>query len=311
VAPAVEQQPDSSLPDTRGMESRTVSALREPGTLPVPFPVREGVATLLVLGGGVTPQVMYDEFFRIAGGPRARVIHIPSATITFEEIPDRREYYNEFYEQGPASFEFLHTYDRGVAERREFTEPLNDVTGVWIGGGSQIRLAELFLNTEVVPAPHRVLARGGIVSGNSCGAAIMSDVLICGGEEPIEFGQGFRLYPRSIVDSHFSGRERAKRVVRAVLQHPDQIGVGIDEKSALVVHGHRMGVMGLVGGSVWYHFADPATGKVFRYRLGVGEAAELKVPVRGADAHVLEECLRAIRPADSLTVGELAASVTA
>jgi cyanophycinase len=293
------------------MESRTVSALREPGTLPVPFPVREGVGTLFILGGGLTPQVMYDEFFRIAGGPTARVIHIPSATITFEEIADLRDYYIEFYEKNPASFEFLHTYDRAVAERREFTEPLNGATGVWIGGGSQIRLAELFLNTEVVPAIHRLLARGGIVSGTSCGAAIMSDTMICRGYEPIEFGQGFGLYPRSIVDSHFTGRERAKRVGRAVLLYPDHLGVGIDEKSALVVHGHRMGVMGLVGKSVWYHFADPAAGKVFRYRLGVGEAAELGMPVCGADPRVLEECLRAIRPPDVFTAAELAESDTA
>jgi cyanophycinase len=254
---------------------------------------------------------MYDEFFRIAGGPRARVIHIPSATITFEEIPDLREYYNEFYEQNPASFEFLHTYDRALAERREFSAPLNDVTGVWIGGGSQIRLAELFLNTEVVPALHRVLARGGIVSGTSCGAAIMSDVMICRGSEQIEFGQGFRLYPGAIVDSHFSGRERAKRVAKAVLQRPDQIGVGIDEKAALVVHGCHIGVMGLAGKSVWYHFADPSARKVFRYRLSVGEAAELGMPVRGANPRDLETCLQAIRPAEVFTAAECAESVPA
>jgi hypothetical protein len=90
-------------------------------------------------------------------------------------------------------------------------------------------------------------------------------------------------------------------VAQAVLRHPDHIGVGIDEKAALVIHGNRLGVMGLVGRSVWYHFADPSAGKVFRYRLGVGEAAELEVPVREADSRALEECLRAIRPADVLT----------
>src|SRR5262245_10332146 len=122
----------------------------EPNTVPVPFPILEGVGTLFILGGGVTCQVMYDEYFRIAGGPKARVIHIPSSTRTFEDIPNLREYYYEFYEQNPASFEFLHTYNRAVAEDPKFAEPLNGVSGVWFGGGNQTLLAELFIDTEVV-----------------------------------------------------------------------------------------------------------------------------------------------------------------
>jgi cyanophycinase len=274
--------------------------------VPVPFEVREGIGALFILGGGMTCQVMYDEYFRIAGGRGARVIHIPSATRTFEEIPDLRAYYYEFYEQNPASFAFLHTYDRAVAAGPGFAEPLNSATGVWFGGGSQNLLAELFLDTEVVPAIHRVLDRGGIVAGTSSGAAIMADAMICRGYEEVELGRGFALYPRAIIDSHFTGRQRQKRLPRAVLQRPDHIGVGVDEKSALVVHGNRVGVIGLLGKSVWYHFPDAAAGRVYRYRLGVGESLELPGPVRGIPPHVLEEGLRAIRPPDVLTVRELA-----
>lgn len=287
------------------MESRSGPGLWETNTVPVPFPVAEGIGTLFILGGSTTPQVVYDEFFRIAGGPRARVIHIPSATRTFEDIPNLREYYNEFYEQGPESFEFLHTYDRAVSRTREFAEPLNGVTGVWMGGGDQNLLAELFLKTEVVAAIHRLLDRGGIVSGTSSGANIMSDLMICRGYEQVQFGQGFALYPRVIVDSHFTGRERQKRVARSVLERPDHIGVGIDERSALVLHGNRIGVMGLLGKNVWYHFADPATNTVRRYRLGVGEAIDLAVPVRGADPRLLEERLRAVRPPEVFTAEQM------
>jgi cyanophycinase len=284
------------------MESRAAAAALQPETLPIPFPNQEGIGTLVIIGGGVTPQVMYDEYFRIAGGPSARVVHIPSATITFEEITDLRDYYIEFYEQNPASFEFLHTYDRNVADTRAFASLLDDATGVWMGGGSQIRLAELFLNTEVSRGMYRVFERGGVISGTSCGAAIMSEVMINRGyEEAVEFGEGFALYPKAIVDSHFSGREREERVAKAVLRYPDHIGVGVDEKSALVVQGCRLGVMGLVGRSVWYHFPDPATGTVRRYRLGVGEALELPTPVRGADPRVVEAALREIRPGEVLT----------
>jgi cyanophycinase len=292
------------------MESRRTSGPPpwEPNTVPVPFEVQGGIGTLFILGGSSTCQVMYDEYFRIAGGPNARVIHIPSATRTFEEIPDLREYYCEFYEQNPASFAFLHTYDRAVAADPRFAQPLDSATGVWFGGGSQNLLAELFLGTEVVLAIHRVLERGGIVSGTSSGAAIMADAMICRGYDEVELGQGFALYPRAIVDSHFTGRERQKRLPRAVLQRPDHIGVGVDEKSALVLHGNHIGVIGLLGKSVWYHFPDPAAGRVYRYRLGVGESVELPIPVRGASRHVLEEALRAIRPPDVITTAELAES---
>jgi cyanophycinase len=270
------------------------------------FPLREGVGTLVIIGGSCTPQVVYDEFFRLAGGREARVLHIPSATRTFEEIPDRREYYDEFYSQNPASFDFLHTYDRAVAEQAAFAAPLTDATGVWMGGGDQNLLAELFLDTEVLRAMHRLLARGGAVGGTSSGAAIMSDVMICRGYQEIQFGQGFALYPRAIVDSHFSGRERHKRLGRAVLQCPTHIGVGVDERTALLIQGERFGLIGREGKSVYYHFPDPPTRKVYRYRLGVGETAELPVPVLGAPPRILEECLRAIRPPDVLTPEDLA-----
>jgi cyanophycinase len=269
------------------------------------FPLREGIGTLVIIGGSCTPQVVYDEFFRLAGGPKARVLHIPSATRTFEEIPDRRAYYDEFYSQNPASFDFLHTYDRAVAEQPEFAAPLRDTTGVWMGGGDQNLLAELFLNTEVLRGMHRILARGGAVGGTSSGAAIMSDLMICRGYEEIQFGPGFGLYPRAIVDSHFSGRERHKRLARAVLSRPTYIGVGVDERTALLIQGERFGLIGREGRSVYFHFPDPAARKVYRYRLGVGETAELPVPVLGAPPRILEDRLRALRPADVLTAEEL------
>jgi cyanophycinase len=266
--------------------------------------VRRGAGALVIVGGGGTPPAAHDLFFHLAGGAEARVVHIPSATRTFEEIPDKRAYYCEFYGRNPASFAFLHTYDRAVAEREEFAAPLRDATGVWIGGGTQGRLAELFLGTRVVPAIHRVLARGGVVAGTSSGAAIMSDAMIRSGYEEIEFGRGFALYPRAIVDPHFTGRRREKRVARAVLRRPNQIAVGVDEQTALVVQDDRLGVIG--ASSAWFHFADGAAGKVYRYRLRAGEMAELGVAVRAASPRVLEDCLRALRPADVIAAGELA-----
>jgi cyanophycinase len=268
-------------------------------------PLQPGVGTLLVVGGGGTPPLVHDLFFHLAGGTAARVLHIPSATATFEEIPDKREYYCEFHDRQPASFEFLHTYDRAVAQTKEFAAPLEEATGVWMGGGSQNRLAELFLGTDVVAGLHRLFARGGIIAGTSSGTAIASEVMICCGYEEIEFGPGFALYPRAIVDPHFTGRRREKRVARASLARPDLLGIGVDEQTALVVQDRHAGVVGFGGGSVWFHFADPGTQTASRYRLRLGETLALPTPVFETSAPALEAALRAIRSPDVLTLADL------
>jgi hypothetical protein len=86
---------------------------------------------------------------------------------------------------------------------------------------------------------------------------------------------------------------------------PDLVGIGIDEQTALVVQGCCAGAVGFGGGSVWFHFADPGTEAVYRYRLGLGEALVLRTPVLETGAPALEEGLRAIRPPDILTVPDL------
>src|SRR4051812_16691321 len=97
-------------------------------------PGDRGRGALVIIGGGGTPPVVHEAFFRLAGGQGARVIHIPSSTSTFHEIADRREYYCDFYDREPRSFEFLHADDREEAEAPGFARPLDEATGVWIGG---------------------------------------------------------------------------------------------------------------------------------------------------------------------------------
>jgi len=109
----------------------------------------------------------------------------------------------------------------------------------------------------------------------------------------------------AFIDPHFSGRRRQKRVGRAMLLRPDLVGIGIDEQTALVVQGRGAGAVGFGGGSVWFHFADPGTEAVYRYRLGLGETLVLPTPVLETSAPALEEGLRAIRPPDILTVADL------
>jgi cyanophycinase len=63
----------------------------------------------------------------------------------------------------------------------------------------------------------------------------MTRVMIASGRnEPIE-GRGFDFLPGAVVDQHFLKRNRIGRLTKLLARHPDLIGFGIDEETALVV----------------------------------------------------------------------------
>jgi cyanophycinase len=94
-------------------------------------------------------------------------------------------------------------------------------------------------------------ARGMVAGGTSAGAAVMSKVMIAGdaskaGEPPL-IAEGLGLWPEAIVDQHFVARGREPRLRVAVKMHPELLGVGIDEGTAVLVRGNDFEV---IGGSV-------------------------------------------------------------
>src|SRR5262249_39762649 len=82
-----------------------------------------------------------------------------------------------------------------------FARPLDGATGVWMGGGDQNRLAELFLDTEVVRGLRRGGERGGGGGGGSSGGAVVSGAMICRGGRGVAFGRGAALSPRGLGGS--------------------------------------------------------------------------------------------------------------
>jgi cyanophycinase len=62
------------------------------------------------------------------------------------------------------------------------------------------------------------------------------------GNTPTTLGLG--LVPGLIIDQHFIARRRMNRLLSAVLDHPEHIGVGIGEATAIIVRGNHFIVMG-------------------------------------------------------------------
>lgn len=58
------------------------------------------------------------------------------------------------------------------------------------------------------------------------------------------FSTGLGLMQGAIVDQHFVRRQRFNRLLSAVLDHPELVGIGVDEKTCILVHGNSFEVVG-------------------------------------------------------------------
>jgi cyanophycinase len=215
----------------------------ESNLLGLPDKAVKNSGKLMICGGGQMPPDIYDEFVRLAAGKKARIVVIPTAKV-WPSREDMEGRFAHWRTMPVSSVEFLDTESREEANEDAFIEPLREATGVWIAGGSQGRLADIYRGTKVEQALLGVLERGGIVGGTSAGAAIMSKMMIRYGSPKAVVDAGFNLLNQAVVDQHFLRRNRQERLLGVLSEHPEMIGLGVDEGTALVVDGVHLRVMG-------------------------------------------------------------------
>ena len=186
--------------------------------------------TLLIVGGGQMSEQIRQRFVDLAGGRDARIVVIPAESINDQS---RAQYRDAWSMYDVNSIDVLHTDSRTQADDPDFSSVLETATGVWLGGGQQTWLTAWYGRTRVESRLKELLARNGVIGGTSAGAAVMSRVMIAGGRDQPTMGQGFDLIPGAVIDQHFIKRNRMSRLQRVLEQHPDLIGFGIDEGTAL------------------------------------------------------------------------------
>ncbi len=208
---------------------------------------------LLIVGGGPIPDAILERFVALAGGRgRARIVIFPMAS----EYPDAGlELAGDFRKLGAEADRIV--LSREQADAEESAKRLDGVTGIWFGGGDQAKLTAALAGTRVEAAIHERYRDGAVVGGTSAGAAVMSTPMITGDErrpggdrppakdssdafmtiarDDVVTIDGFGLLPGVIVDQHHVRRRRNNRLLSVVLEHPDLVGIGIDESTALEV----------------------------------------------------------------------------
>jgi cyanophycinase len=204
-----------------------------------------------MLAGGAIESELYAEFVRLAGGADAEIVYVPTASQSVD-AEETRAYVQEMASEvgaSPENMTVLHTRDSLVADTDSFAAPLQTADAVWFSGGRQWRLVDAYSETKTLEGFWSVLERGGVIGGSSAGATIQGSLLVRGDTETntIMMGnhqEGFGFLPQSAVDQHLLARDRQYDLIPVIEAHPELLGIGIDENTAIVVQGDTAHVVG-------------------------------------------------------------------
>ena len=218
---------------------------------------------IVAVGGGGTTHAIVARTLELAGGKEAVVVVLPQSSALADA--------------GDSSVQMWLEAGARSARKVDFKDPgakaaLEVATLIWIPGGDQNRFMKAIEGTgfaELIRMRHRT---GTVVGGTSAGAAVLSAMMITGDADleslmsgATVLSKGLALWSEGIFDQHFLKRQRNNRLLSAVLDHPQMIGVGIDEGTAAIL---RHGTIEVVGRSAVVVFdarraevqkADPGT----------------------------------------------------
>ncbi len=203
--------------------------------------------TLIVIGGGAYTDLLMSEFKKNAGGDSAKIVVIPTASE--DKYINNDELEAQFKKYGFNTITVLHTRDRATANSEEFINPIQSATGIFFTGGRQWRIADGFLNTKAHREMFNLLDRGGVIAGSSAGATIQGSYLARGDSKnnQIMMGdheEGLGFISNVAIDQHVMVRNRQFDMFDILDKRPELLGIGIDERTAIVVKGEILTVVG-------------------------------------------------------------------
>ncbi len=138
-------------------------------------------------------------------------------------------------------------------------DSLRNAKLIFITGGDQSLFMGVARDTPIEDAIEYAFSQGSLIGGTSAGAAVMSEIMITGDQKNAAeyestydkiwkgngiYAQGLGLIQGAIIDQHFVARSRYNRLFSAMCDYPGNMGIGIDEETAILVEGGNAKVVG-------------------------------------------------------------------
>jgi len=205
---------------------------------------------LIIIGGGEDKEgerIILREVAKHLDGGRLVI-----ATVASHEP----EGYFEAYQRAFADLGVTDLAELYVKDRAETLDPgklnlLDGAAGVFFSGGDQLRISSQIGDTPIEQRVRDIHERGGLLAGTSAGASVMSETMLVKGTSgesyrigDVHMAPGLGLVRNMIIDQHFAERGRFGRLFGAVAHNPRELGIGIDEDTALVFSEDRFKVIG-------------------------------------------------------------------
>ena len=212
---------------------------------------------LVIIGGGSRPSEMIDRIIKESEIDKSGYgIILPMSSAE----PDSAIYYSgkQFIEKGLKNIFGLNFVKDEVLNKAK-VDSIRNAKMIYISGGDQNRFMDIVAGTPIEKAIHESYANGNLIAGTSAGAAVMSKMMITGSElkhtdyastfrnidaDNIEIKTGLGFLTHVIIDQHFIKRSRYNRLISAVIEHPEMLGIGIDEATAILVNGNNAEIIG-------------------------------------------------------------------
>ena len=212
---------------------------------------------LYIIGGGNKTDQMLNEIIDLAGIRTEGYMYVlPMAS----SVPDSSILWvKEDFSITPVNKISGYNFQPGQPVPQEKLDSLRNARLIYISGGDQARFMSAVLNTPVMDAIHQAYKNGAVIAGTSAGAAVMSSKMITGNQmkhpdsesgftsieaDNVEITSGLGLLTEVIIDQHFIKRQRLNRLVAASIENPDQLCIGIDESTAIIIEGDNATVTG-------------------------------------------------------------------
>lgn len=212
---------------------------------------------LYIIGGGKRPPEMVKQLIALAGVEQGKyIIVLPMSS----SEPDTAAYWamKQFKDQGVTNITYFN-FKKGEPADQSKLDSLENAGMIYIAGGDQSLFMGVVKETPIYTAIHNAYSKGTVIAGTSAGAAVMSRKMITGNQlkhpemngyktiQPrnIELAEGLGLVTTAIIDQHFIWRERMNRLISVSIENPNELAIGIDEATAILVKGDSATVFGI------------------------------------------------------------------